>query len=194
MEELIKLNSEKLYSSLYLVEQINLFRAEEVITENSIFCFFVRMQYLTKTSKEAIEVFKAYSKLSSEYGLYNHIYFMTLYNDASGLRREETSLGAGKRSENKIFTEEKVLLAIPTIIDMKWNYSINGKFIDLLGKCKDTGKTIVVEFKKDRKDASTQLYAYQRHLGQDDVILISFTEYPVKRKQEGIIYLSINGD
>lgn len=58
--------------------------------------------------------------------------------------------------------------------------------IDILAKCKDTGRDAIIELKLGSKSAHKQLRSYS--YGFDNPILINVSEEEVRVKREGIIY------
>lgn len=62
--------------------------------------------------------------------------------------------------------------------------------IDILAKCKDTGRDAIIELKLGNKSAHKQLRSYA--YGFEDPILINVSESEVRVKREGIIYTTFD--
>lgn len=212
MNNLAILERKNTVTSLELVEQINFFREqegnktelghndllkiirdefEEEINLSEFWLFLLKQISNSESSKESWFLCKLYSFLSKKYDCFNFEIYFIFHNLWCLIKREETDIHSGKKSEKQIFSnaEEIVKKAIPTFSNGHFNKKVKNKYIDLLGICSETGKFIIVEFKKANKCAVNQLYSYDRMLGGEN-ILVSLTEEEVEIKHPEIIYLT----
>ena len=143
-------------------------------------------------SKINFDIYNCYHYGSEIFGSYDEELDFIFYEIYTFHKKEETERGNGCRSEKQIFKNavEIVKKYIPTFTNGVFNKRVSNKYIDLLGVCSKTGKYIIVEFKKEAKDATHQLYSYDRLLGGGN-ILVSLTEKDVPVKHKDIIYLTL---
>lgn len=60
--------------------------------------------------------------------------------------------------------------------------------IDILARCSETGRDVIIELKVGNKSAHKQLRSYAYEF--ENPILINISEYDVRNKRDGIIYLT----
>lgn len=160
--------------------------------------FFIELLKVSATLsdfKKNFCFYELYGFLSKKFNCYDDDLSFVFYELSALAKREETELGNGCRSEKQIFKNavEIVKRYIPTFTNGIFNKRVSNKYIDLLGVCSKTGKYIIVEFKKGVKDATHQLYSYDRLLGGGN-ILVSLTEKDVPVKHKDIIYLTLDSE
>lgn len=204
----IKNNNEM--TSLEILDQINIFRKEEgngnnisdkeleLIKESIIdfenfdhFCIFmIKKSAVSLSTTHSWFYYSFYIFISKKLNRYDFEIGYAFYELWVNLKRDETKLHSGIRSEKISFLDSEVFLKkhIPYFEVIKYNYQIKNKFIDLLGIDTRSGEKIIVEFKKGNKCAANQLYSYDRMLNGKN-ILVSLTEFEVKKKHEGILYI-----
>lgn len=142
--------------------------------------------------KTRMDIFNCYEKASNILGGNDLELSLIFYELSVHCKKEATEKGKGKSSEENVFKNaiEIIKHYIPTFSDGIFEKVIAHKRIDLLGKCAKTQKYIIVELKKGCRDATNQLYSYDRLLGGGN-ILVSLTEKAVPIKHDGIIYLNL---
>ncbi len=191
--ELFEFHKEGEYQSKF-VEELFLKEYPEIEIEingfdNYVLCMF---KFLGSCNdfKTAFKCLEFYEKISKKNNFYDFDTYYSLYEMAVLIKKEETEI-VGNKSEKFLFKNADSFIEekMNNFKFVKFQYHINGKFIDMLGICKETGKYIIVEFKKGRRCAANQLYAYDRLMGGNN-ILVSLTEREVYKKQDGIIYFS----
>lgn len=138
------------------------------------------------------DIYNCYNYASEILGGYNEDLAFLFYELCVFHKKEATEIINGNRSEKIIFknAEQIIKKYIPTFTNGIKEKNISGKRIDLLGVCSETKKYIIVEFKKSNRDATNQLYSYDRLLGGGN-ILVSLTEKEIPKKHNGIIYLDL---
>ena len=177
-----------------LVEEIKtVINSKIFLTESDIFLAFSKVINNSDSPEKCLNLLMIFRYLERvNYFEEKEMYFI-LYEQIVLIKLESTKIHHGKRSEKVIFSAKnfKIESYLPSIKNKIYNYNINGKFADLIGDCKLTGKKIIVEFKKGNRCGSLQLFGYAKVLGcENNCILVNVSESEVKKKQKGIVYLT----
>ena len=137
-----------------------------------------------ETVHECFLVLDLYSHMAYKYNIYDKEISFSLYELIQHLDKDRII------DEKHAFAgiEHKINKIIPSFEFIKKEFSIKGKRIDVLGKCMDTGKNIIVEYKNIKQSATHQLYSYDRLMGVNN-ILVCISTHNVKNKCDDIIYI-----
>ena len=137
--------------------------------------------------KDVFPTIELYAHISKLYNDFDFDFYIVLYE----IYVHRMAPIVNRNGEKKTFLncESHMFKIIDSFVFIKKEYYIKGKSIDMLGRCKKTGKYIIVEYKIGAKDGSIQLYGYDKMLGGDN-ILVNISENNVKNKQDGIIYIT----